>query len=182
MNKTHRPTLFLIALLLAFIQPDGSARPARAQDTPEARSTLAGLSGVAIFVEPLPPDVVTSGMTPEMLSGEVERRLRQAGVPVLSIDAQDPSSGNPVLYVQATVLLRDVPEQATCAIRMEVLQDLTLERGGRVLTLRAPTWGVGGVGIYTRRWRQALIDDVVAFTDQFVVAYVAANPVGTVEE
>jgi len=32
------------------------------------------------------------------------------------------------------------------------------------------------VGVYAKGWRQAMLDDVVTYTDEFIDAFLAANP------
>jgi hypothetical protein len=135
------------------------------------------MSGVAIYVEPLAAEVMEKGITDGVLAAEVERRLRQAGVEVFNIESPKPAPGDPVLYLTVDFLIDEHIGQFFYAIRLELTQSVHLERDDGVPVLHAPTWSVGGVGVYNKGWRAAIVEDVLAFSDDFIDAYFAANPV-----
>jgi hypothetical protein len=172
-------SLFIVSLFMLILAPlmTGSSL---GQDTPDPGSTLTGIQSVYIFVEPLAAEVENKGITHEVLAAEVERRLRQAGVGVTSFESPDSIPGTPTLYLQVTALTEEHIEQCTYAIRLELTQSVHLDRNPALTPFHAPTWGAGGVGIQLKGWRQAIIDDVISYVDQFVDAYFLANP--TLEE
>ncbi|MDH3215231.1 MAG: hypothetical protein OEN01_02935 [Candidatus Krumholzibacteria bacterium] len=159
-----------IALLVVLLDP------ASAQNSAETRATLIDLAGVSIYVEPPAKALEEKGMTDFVLEVEVERRLKEAGVPVLDFDIQDPPPGMPTLYLEVTAVIDEAVEQISYAIRLELTQSVRLERDPTSDGLYAPTWSVGGVGVYAKGWREAIIDDVLSYTDQFINAYFSANP------
>ncbi|MGI8972150.1 MAG: hypothetical protein ACR2HB_15820, partial [Dehalococcoidia bacterium] len=68
-------------LLAATIAPRCSA------DTGDAsKNSLKGLPGVYVFVYPLLADAEKAGLTCDQITTDVELRLRQAGIPVLTKD------------------------------------------------------------------------------------------------
>ncbi len=166
----------LIASLFLLIFAPLITDPSLGQNTTEPGGTLTGIERVYIYVEPLAPEVESKGITSGVLSAEVERRLRQAGIAVASFEIPDSIPGTPTLYLQVNALADEYIEQCTYAIRLELTQTVRLERNLDSTPIHAPTWGVGGVGIRLKGWRQAIIDDVLGYVDQFIDAYFLANP------
>ena len=67
--------------------------------TADKRDTLRGLREVSVLVEYLPDDVEREGVNREHLIRDIEARLRQAGLRVLTISEIANSPGAPYLYV-----------------------------------------------------------------------------------
>src|SRR5215470_5295561 len=67
--------------------------------TADKRDTLRGLTEVSVLVEYLPDDVEREGLSREHLTRDIEARLRQAGLHVLTISEIAKSPGAPYLYV-----------------------------------------------------------------------------------
>lgn len=67
--------------------------------TADKRDTLRGLSDISVLVEYLPDDVEREGLNREHLQRDIEVRLRQAGLHVLTISELANSPGAPYLYV-----------------------------------------------------------------------------------
>jgi hypothetical protein len=67
--------------------------------TADKRDTLRGLSEVSVLIEYLPDDVEREGLNREHLKRDIEVRLRQAGLRVLTILEIANSPGAPYLYV-----------------------------------------------------------------------------------
>jgi hypothetical protein len=156
-----------------------SAGPARGQNSPETRATLGGLRGVAVYVDSLSPDMPQKGITRGMIMTKVETRLREARILVLRTASEEVSPGDPLLYVGVTSIFDGMGGGGgcVCAIRMELTQTVRLFRNPGYVVFHVPTWGVGGVGVYSKRWREELIEDVLAYTDEFIDAFYRANPV-----
>jgi hypothetical protein len=167
----------LSTLLLLLIFAPLLTGSSRGQDITDPGGTLAGINSVYIFVEPLNEEVENKGITQDVLSAEVERRLREAGIAVAGFDSPDSIPGSPTLYLQVNALADEYIEQCTFSIRLELLQTVHLERNPDSTPFHAPTWGVGGVGIHLTGWRQALIDTVLGYVDQFIDSYFLANPI-----
>ena len=58
----------------------------RATPLAEPKDTLCGLTGVMVFIEDIDTDVENHGVTKSLLKKEVESKLRQAAIPVLTAD------------------------------------------------------------------------------------------------
>jgi hypothetical protein len=67
--------------------------------TADKRDTLRGLSDISVLVEYLPDDIEREGLNREHLQRDIEVRLRQAGLHVLTISELANSPGAPYLYV-----------------------------------------------------------------------------------
>ena len=67
--------------------------------TADKRDTLRGLKEISVLVEYLPDDVEREGLSREHLQRDIEVRLRQAGLHVLTISEVANSPGAPYLYV-----------------------------------------------------------------------------------
>jgi hypothetical protein len=137
---------------------------------------MADLPGVQIYVEPMSKDMEEKGMTDFVLSVEVERRLKEAGVAILRPEVDDPTPGSPMLYLTVTTVFDELVEQCAYAIRLELTQTVHLDRDPDSTLDNVATWSVGGVGVYSKGWHQAIIDDVLGYTDQFIEAYFTTNP------
>jgi len=67
--------------------------------TSDKRDTLRGLREISVLVEYLPDDIEREGLSREKLQHDIEMRLRQAGLRVLTISEIANSPGAPYLYV-----------------------------------------------------------------------------------
>ena len=67
--------------------------------TADKRDTLRGLTDISVLVEYLPDDVEREGLSREHLQRDIEVRLRQAGLHVLTISEVANLPGAPYLYV-----------------------------------------------------------------------------------
>lgn len=155
----------------------GLASPALAIDTPNERVTLAGLTGVHVVVYEQSPDMAREGPGGSGLQAEVERRLRRAGLRVLSATEALASVGRPTLEVRVTLIRsRDAPELYAYSVDLALRQHIRLMRD-RTIESYAITWSeprqVGTVG----GARLAAVRDAVrAKVEQFVTAWETVNP------
>jgi len=168
--RTHILTGLSVLLLLA--------APSHGENSAPAPSTLAGLRGVRVEVVHLAPEVEDKGITPFVVAAEVESRLKDSGVPVFASGAPELAPGLQTLYVEVNVMLDAYSDSCTWAVRMDLMQAVRLERSMDSQAVMASTWSTGGVAFVTKEWRRAVLDDVVAYTDQFIAALAAANPDG----
>jgi hypothetical protein len=153
-----------------------SCGAAYGQNSPETRTSLSGLQGVAIYVVPPAAELVDKGIARLVLSVEVERCLKEARIPIIYPTPPDTVAQGPTIVLQVTALFDSYLDQVVYTIRLELDQTVYLERDATLGPFSSPTWSVGGTGVYADGWRKAIIGDVVSFTGQFVDAYLAANP------
>src|ERR1044072_9827958 len=73
--------------------------------TADKRDTLRGLTDISVLVEYLPDDVEREGLRRGHLQRDIEVRLRQAGLHVLTISEVANSPGAPYLYVAVYAII-----------------------------------------------------------------------------
>jgi hypothetical protein len=140
------------------------------------QATLRGLSGVGVLVEQLPPEVEAGGLTRSQLRKEVESRLRDAGIKVLTREECQKTPGEPYLYVNINVnIAKTESDVYPYSIDVVLIQKVSLLRD-RKLTTYAVTWSAGGVGSITKEILGQLAGSVGGITDTFIKAYLAENP------
>jgi hypothetical protein len=139
----------------------------------EPKDTLCGLKGVMVFIEDIDTDVENHGVTKSLLKKEVESRLRQADIPVLTADEAFNMLGKPYLYLNLTTHNTGI-ELYSYSIRIELNQDVSMIRDPSIRA-SATTWIANVVGIVGASNLRAVTDDVTQLTDKFIYDYVAAN-------
>lgn len=93
-----RRALWLMAVVLV------AATAATAIDSKDGRETLRGLKGVYVLVEHLNPEAERDGLDKTTIQTDVELKLRQAGIQVLTGTEWLAEPGAPCLLVQAGTL------------------------------------------------------------------------------
>ena len=121
----------------------------------------------------LTSDVENHGLTKSLLKKEVESRLRQADIPVLTADEAFNMPGKPYLYLNLTTHNTGI-ELYSYSIRIEFNQDVCMIRDPSIRS-SATTWIANMVGIVGARNLRAVTEDVTQLTDKFIHDYLAAN-------
>jgi len=147
------------------------------EDSPTSRQTLAGLKGV--YVKAWVPDsaeAVRDGLYQSQVQTDMELKLRQAGIPVLSLEEIASTTGQPSLVANVLVV-RNSTGLYAYSVSVELFQAVRPVRNPSV-AVPAGTWWTGTiVGIaQPRRLADATRGTVRDLTDQFINAYLAANP------
>jgi hypothetical protein len=146
-----------------------------------AGSSLRGIPGVYVAVQPLAPEIEKNGLTAAQLRSDTELRLRTAGIGVLSREEWSKTKGGPVCYVEVDVvndiLLSQVLKSDLYAytITVELNQDVILLRDTSIQAL-SPTWSSSYLGITNSLPR--IRDKVRDMVEEFVGAYLVVNPDG----
>ncbi len=153
------------------------ASSAVGQDDEQARKTLTGLSGVYVIVEQLPDEAQHDGLREDQVQTDVELRLRQAGITILTREQSFATAGAPYLYVNVQVLKNPAKFYAF-SVNVELRQGVTLIRDPSIRVLAVATWSAPGVigTVGSQKLESQVRDDVRDFTDRFINAYLAANP------
>jgi hypothetical protein len=158
------------ALLVLF-----SASFLAAADNENSRRSLTGLRGVRVIVEiSRHPELDAVGLTVTAVRTDAELRLRKAGIRVLEAD-QVP--GSPYLYLNATVTTAG-KESWGDSILVSLRQTVILDRDPSI-RIDAETWSVlfgGGIHAPTHDYARYMRDGFNDGIDQFINAYLAANP------
>ena len=124
----------LIALCLALFWPALGF-----SFTADKRETLRGLKEISVLVEYLPDDVERAGLNREHLQRDIEVRLRQAGLHVLTISEVANSAGAPYLYVAVYPITSPSANFTAYAVALTLKQLVQLSRNPTT-ELFATTW------------------------------------------
>ena len=152
-------------------------RRAYASDTKSDSLSLRGLKGVEVLVEGPKDDAKRAGLTKSQLQTDVELRLRQLGIPVLTQEQSLAAPGAPYLYVNVNSYQRD-PDVPVLdfAIRVELNQKVVLVRDSTI-RVTAATWS-GSVLSYagTEVFANHVREKLRTYVDRFANAYLEQNP------
>jgi hypothetical protein len=107
--------------------------------TADKRDTLRGLTDISVLVEYLPDDVEREGLNREHLQRDIEARLRQAGLHVLTIAEVANSPGAPYLYVAVYPIQYPSVTVNAYAVTLTLKQLVQLSRNPTT-ELFATTW------------------------------------------
>jgi hypothetical protein len=168
--KILLPCLLLLSMI---------ASPLAGQyDDSTSRKTLVGLKGIYVLVEHIDDDVARYGLSTQQIQTDVELRLRQAGLVVLNHAqwiGQEGFEGFPYLYVSAQTLKSSRPF-FVYHLDLELKQLVTTVRNPSA-TVAVPTWTARAqLGYVGEEKVPSLRDDIRDMVDQFINAYLAANP------
>lgn len=156
------------------------ALPAAADDSEQARQTLAGLRGLQVVVEELQGNITKYdnylqkvGLNSAQLKRDVEARLKAAGIKILSPEEWSKTPGRPVLYVN---LNTHESEKYWFAydLKLELRQVVSLEARPEIKTL-ANTWGINVTGVVNIGTFSVIRDNVGAMTERFLQAWKKVN-------
>jgi hypothetical protein len=164
----------LTALLLAGCLLAVMAGGALAETGHSARQTLKGLKGVLVVVTGISAEAERDGLKKSDLLADVEDRLRQAGIRVLSRGERFQAPGLPHLYVRFIDQKRSDMELYAISIAVHLEQQVRLARDAKVL-VPAETWGMTGVVSVGAKELQNVRHLVVEYVDMFIEAMNAAN-------
>ncbi len=181
MKTNRRLVSVFYFLVFSFVATwNGLVFGSAVEDDDYARSTLRGLQGVYVAVEPLDREVEASGLTTAGLKTDTELRLRMKGIPVLSKEQWTKTQGGPLCYVEVNIVddaaLGGVLDFRLYAfeVRIEFNQDVFLVRDTAVKAL-SPTWSTSYLGVTNSLPR--IRDKVREMVGRFVDAYLEANPI-----
>jgi inhibitor of cysteine peptidase len=151
-----------------------------ATEDSEERSSLAGLQGIYVLVEPLPVWTEQYGLTVQETQTQVELRLRQDGIKVLSKIESAHTVGRVFLYVNINTQKSPVymgREECPVSCSLALRQDVYLARDRAKFVGGAATWDMSSVGLCSAnqlpKFIKTSIDNLL---DQFINDYLAANP------
>ena len=168
----ERSNIVSSSLKVTALQKEGGTEK-RSTQLAEPKDTLRGLKGVMVFIEDIDTDVENHGLTKGLLKKEVESRLRQADILVLTRDEAFNMPGKPYLYLNLTTHNTGIGLYSY-SIRIEFNQDVCIIREPSVKTT-ATTWNADVVGIVGAANLPAVTEDVIVLTDKFIRGYLAAN-------
>jgi hypothetical protein len=144
-------------------------------DTDAQRHTLAGLGGVHLQLELRGEDLAKFGLSDPEIRPEIESALAAAGLALLDVEASTKTPGVPWLFVEATVVRSQDAKEYAWAVRVQLQQRACLERSPTICE-SVGSWEAFRMGSVGRRRTRTLRQDVNDVVNQFVTAYLVANP------
>jgi hypothetical protein len=164
-------TVFAVMFALGLL-----ATPTGAIDTPNERITLVGLTGVHVVFDELGEAAERRGLTRASLQAEVDRRLRQAGLRVLTPTQAQASVGRPTLHLRVGLLQTpDVADVYVYSVDLSLRQQVRLVRD-RTLESYAVTWSEHRAVGAVRTARLGMVrDTLLQKVDEFVTAWRTSN-------
>ncbi|MBW2614590.1 MAG: hypothetical protein JRD02_00225 [Deltaproteobacteria bacterium] len=163
-----------IITLLALIMPDHLVF---SQDDERTRTTLAGLKSIYLLIEPVDPEVEEKGLTTRQLRSDAEKKLRKAGIKLLSEEEYDRFKSVRSYPLARLEVITDVQEIKDTDLRVyniivQIRQVVWLARKP-VVNLTGVTWKKQEFG-YSRSLN-VVRDKVKETVGQFITAYLAVN-------
>lgn len=107
--------------------------------TADKRDTLRGLKEISVLIEYLPDDIEREGLNREHLQRDIEMRLRQGGLHVLTISELANSPGAPYLYAAVYPITGASVNSNAYAVALTLKQLVQLSRSPTT-ELFATTW------------------------------------------
>ncbi len=157
----HQIVLALVVLLLIV--------PTWADDTPQSRASLKGITTLKVVVENMNPDAERDGLTTNQIQTDVELRLRQAGI-TLSPTA------SAFLYVAVPAQKRSAEFPLYgYAIAVELIQPVIVPRD-QPIAVYATTWSIVAASSVGAANLRTIRSFVVDYIDRFINAYLEQNP------
>lgn len=166
-NRTSLTAITIVAIL--GLAASGASWGAR---TDFELESLRGLNAVYVVVQSLSPDMIKDGLTVDMLSAAVNKRLSAAGIRLLN--KGDKLSSRDGVLVIALSSIKSRTGVHACSIDAELIQVTTLARSPEKLS-PATTWASGIVAVVSPENVTHLSDTVCKVVDEFVSDYNAAN-------
>lgn len=139
------------------------------------RKTLARLQGVQVIVEDFKPEAEKYGFNRQQYQTDVELRLRQYGIKVLSQKERHQVSGMPMLYINVNPLIDEKMGDAAVSYSVQLMEYVLLERNPSIRTF-ATTWDKSGTRLCGLKRLDGVRERVRDLVDQFINDYLAANP------
>ena len=157
---------FVIVMILLF---------SSAAQASMGKESLKGLKGVMVDVEEIASNIEKDGLKRNSIQTDVKKKLRKAGIKVLTKKEKQKTPGMPWLYVSISSG-KISPRLYAYTMRLELIQSVALVRNTRILC-NASTWKssekIGAVDeTNVKSLRYSLLDLV----DEFIFDYLFVNP------
>lgn len=137
--------------------------------------SLRGFRGIGVSVMNPNGETIQDGLTQANLRAEIESRLRQGGIPILS--SQESQLPGSYLVVIARTAKNHEEDTYVWNIEMSVKQNARLDRDPGVWVQGARTWSRGGFGSGpTAHMSRTIVRAVGNYTESFIRDYQSVNP------
>jgi len=150
-----------------------SSSLAFAIDSEITRKTLVDIRGIYVVVENIQPNIEKYAsrfkITKEQIQQDVEQRLKNAGIVVLSYNDWLKTAGRPMLYVNVNTHEYE-KYWYSYTISLAVQQGVMLETNPKIKTI-ATTWSIEMTGIANIGTLDSIKTNTAYLVDRFINAY-----------
>jgi hypothetical protein len=144
--RSSQTKLTIILMLAGLVLTCPAGFQAFSYDGSLTRETLRGLQGIEVLMENIAPEAEPDGLTTRQVQTDVELRLRQSGIRVLSREEGRTTPGRPSLYINVNTSKRDGRGFYAYHVTVALNQDVWLARDLAIQSLETTTWSVSTVG------------------------------------
>jgi hypothetical protein len=142
----------------------------------EKQRSLTEIEAVSVFVQGLTEQTKKAGLRSERIRTELEKRLKELGIRVVSQEEAARLAGSPVVYVNISAFKRERAPDYVYHVEVGLLQQVTLVRDRQIRIMRI-TWKKGRLGYCPSRILVKSVRETVGYLmDGFSKDYKAANP------
>jgi len=149
--------------------------PASVQSQGSKRESLRGIKALAVVIEDLSPDTEQAGFQKTQLKTDVEMRLKEKGIQLVSEPETAGKWDGPILNVRLQTVKHDRQNIEAISIILQLRQKVRLTRksGAEVL---AVTWQSDRLGSVDKAELPLARKILVSMVDSFISDYSAVNP------
>jgi hypothetical protein len=142
----------------------------------EKQWSLAEIKTVSVYVQGLTEQTKKAGLRGERIRAELEKRLKELGIKVVSKEEAANLAGSPVVYVNISAFKIERAPEYVYHAEVGLLQQVTLVRD-RQIRIMSITWTKGRLGYCPSRTLVKSVRETVGYLmDGFSKDYNAANP------
>lgn len=170
MSRWSSMLMLSLLLLIAW------SGPALARSQTSVSPALKGVNAVMVVISGISPQAEKDGLRRSDLQHDVEQRLAQAGIKVLTPGERAQAPGQPQLIVRFVDQKRTDMEIYAISIAVHLVQSVRLARDNKVV-VPAETWGMSGVISVGAQELVSVRSLLQEYVDMFIQATHAANGV-----
>ncbi|UCF43203.1 MAG: hypothetical protein JSV99_11595 [Planctomycetota bacterium] len=142
----------------------------------EKQWSLAEIEAVSVFVQGLTEQTKRTGLRSERIRTELEKRLKELGIRVVSQEEAAMVAGSPVIYVNISAFKRERVADYVYHVDVGLLQQVSLARDTKI-RIMSITWRKGRLGYCPSRTLVKSVRETVGYLmDGFSKDYRRANP------
>ena len=170
-RKMLRSLLITVVVCLAVILTAGAG-----EKLTEKQWSLTEIKTLYVSVQGVTEEAKKVGLSAEQIQSDVEERLKEIGIKVVSEEEAEKLPGSPSLYVNISARKRERVAAFMFHVDVGVLQEVELVRDHKI-QIMSITWTKGRIGECTSMsFVKSMREAVGYLMDQFCEDYRKANP------
>ncbi len=137
--------------------------------------TLRGLEGIWVVVTKRDIKAEKYGLIAQTIKGQVESRLQQNNIPILSKEQYKQSDKGGILCIDILPLIAEEMGYSAVGINIALMQNVLLTGEGANRVCQATTWEQRTVALCDMDGLREIPQSVIGFIDRFIKDFGAAN-------